>query len=244
MTGRWSALLRLLAVQGAWNYERMLGVGMGYAAEPMLKDLESADPARHAEAVVRSAEFFNCHPYLAGLALGATVRAEYDLVPGTQIERLRTALCSPLGSLGDQIFWAGVLPALVGATIVGVVLGAGIWAVVGFLILYNGFRFATAVWSLRTGLASGIRVGASITHSWLPALAERLGAPAGFFVGLALPLTAQWFADDVHLPVAIGMLVVIAAGVVLGRRYATVVGSLRFGLLVLGFSLLLAWGWR
>ena len=64
------ALLRLMAVQGAWSYERMIGVGMGYAAEPLLKDLGAVEPARLPEATARSAEFFNCHPYLAGLALG------------------------------------------------------------------------------------------------------------------------------------------------------------------------------
>src|SRR5262249_2656364 len=117
MTGRWRALLRLLAVQGTWNYERMLGVGMGYAAEPLLEDLKTVDPVRHGEAVVRSAEFFNCNPNLAGLALGATARAEYEDVPGPQIVRLRTALCSPLGALGDDLFWAGLVPALVGATL-------------------------------------------------------------------------------------------------------------------------------
>ena len=36
MNGGWHAWLRLLAVQGTWNYERMLGVGMGYAADPLL----------------------------------------------------------------------------------------------------------------------------------------------------------------------------------------------------------------
>ena len=114
MNGGWRALLRLMAVQGTWNYERMLGVGMGYAAEPLLEDLKTVDPVRHGEAVVRSAEFFNCNPYLAGLALGATARAEYEAVPGAQIARLRTALCSPLGALGDELFWAGLVPALVG----------------------------------------------------------------------------------------------------------------------------------
>ncbi len=82
VNGGWRAQLRLLAVQGTWNYERMLGVGMGYAAEPLLEDLKTVDPVRHSEAVVRSTEFFNCHPYLAGLALGATARAEYEAVPG------------------------------------------------------------------------------------------------------------------------------------------------------------------
>ena len=31
MNGGWRAFMRLLAIQGTWNYERMLGVGMGYA---------------------------------------------------------------------------------------------------------------------------------------------------------------------------------------------------------------------
>ena len=138
MNGGWRAWLRLFAVQGTWNYERMLGVGMGYAAEPLLEDLKTVDPVRHTEAVVRSAEFFNCHPNLAGLALGATARAEYDGVPGAQIARLRTALCSPLGALGDQLFWAGLVPLLVGAALVGIVLGARWWAVGGFLLLHGG----------------------------------------------------------------------------------------------------------
>jgi len=62
MTGVVRAFLRLLAVQGAWNYERMTGIGLGYAAEPMLDELKQADPARHAEASVRAAEYFNSHP--------------------------------------------------------------------------------------------------------------------------------------------------------------------------------------
>ena len=116
----------------------MLGVGMGYAAEPLLEDLKTVDPVRHGEAVVRSAEFFNCNPNLAGLALGATARAEYEAVPGPQIARLRTALCSPLGALGDELFWAGLVPALMRAR----AGGGRCWAPaggrsLGFLVLYN-----------------------------------------------------------------------------------------------------------
>ena len=39
MTGRLRALWRLLGVQAAWNYERMQGIGMGHAAEPVLEEL-------------------------------------------------------------------------------------------------------------------------------------------------------------------------------------------------------------
>ena len=181
MTGGWRALLRLLAVQGTWNYERMLGVGMGYAAEPLLEDLKTVDPVRHGEAVVRSAEFFNCNPNLAGLALGATARAEYEAVPGAQIARLRTALCSPLGALGDELFWAGLVPALVGLRAGGRRAGraaggrcSASWS------LYNAGRgSAPPCWALRTGFEAGMRVGTAIGASWMPRAVARIGPVAG-----------------------------------------------------------------
>jgi PTS system mannose-specific IID component len=242
MTGTWRAFLRLFAVQGAWNYERMLGVGMGYAAEPILEDLQSADPARHAEAVVRSAEFFNCHPYLAGVALGALVRAEYDGVPGAQILRLRTALCSPLGALGDRIFWAGLLPALVSAALVLVVFGHGIVAIGLFLLLYNLARLVTAVWGLRSGLAAGMQVGNRIRASWLAGAAERIGSGAGFLVGLAVPMVANWFLEGAALRFVLAVLALTALTLVLTRRYGTVLTSLRLALGALAIALLFRWG--
>ncbi len=230
MSGRLRALLRLFAVQGTWNYERMLGVGIGYAAEPLLDDLKISDPQRHAEAVVRSAEFFNCNPNLAGLALGAETRAEYDGVPGAQIARLRTALCSPLGALGDQLFWAGLVPALVGLTLAAVTLGAGLWAIVAFLLAYNGVRIWTAVWSLRTGLAAGMDVGAAIGRSWVPKASAAVGPTAGFGVGLALPLVAAWYLRPFPVTAGLGALGLTAlglgAGYVGGARY----GALRYAL--------------
>ena len=174
MRGRGRALLRLLAVQGAWNYERMTGIGMGYAAEPMLEDLRAASPARHREATARSAEFFNCHPYLAGLALGASVRAEHEGVPGAQIQRLRTALCSPLGALGDQVFWAGLVPIVICLALVTIALGGGArrwpppcWPTMSSAMLVTR-------WALTTGLGTGMQVGTAISASWLPKVAARI----------------------------------------------------------------------
>jgi PTS system mannose-specific IID component len=241
-TGFVRSSLRLLAVQAAWNYERMTGLGMGYAAEPLLEDLKSADPARHAEAQIRSAEYFNSHPYLAGLALGALVRAEYDLVPGPQIARLRTALTSPLGALGDQLFWAGLVPALMAGSIIAVVYGAGLWALLAALVGYNVGRVATGVWALRTGLATGAKVGAAIGASWLPPTAQRIGLIAGLLVGIALPLAAAWLLQAEgawELPIAAGTITLgLIAAWTLGPR----VNAVRFGLAAIGLAALLAWG--
>jgi PTS system mannose-specific IID component len=238
MSRRLQALLRLFAVQGTWNYERMLGVGMGYAAEPLLEDLKAIDPVRHGEAVVRSAEFFNCHPNLAGLALGATARAEYEGVPGAQIARLRTALCSPLGSMGDQLFWAGLVPSLATLTLVALVLGAGSWAILVFLLTYNVIRIWTGYWALRTGMASGMRVGAAIGGSWLPRAIEWAAPAAGFAIGLAIPVVAVWYLRGFGWSAAVGAAGVAMAGVALIRWFGPGLTSVRFALMAMVLLLL------
>jgi len=231
--GRVRAFLRLFAIQGDWNYERMLGVGMGYAAEPLLDELRTRDPVRHTAAVVRSAEFFNCNPNLAGLALGALARAERDGVPGEQVSRLRTALCGPLGAIGDRLFWTGVVPALSALAIAAVVLGAGAWAIAGFLLAYNTLRVGTAWWSLRTGLREGLQVGGAVGRSWLPRAAERVGPMAGFAVGLAIPLAGRWLMQGLAPTVMALVLFLAVGGVALSRWGGTHYSAVRYALVVL-----------
>ena len=92
------AVARLFTIQAAWTYERMLGIGFGYVAEPMLRGLRrEGDGSAFRQAVARQSRFFNAHPYFASLAVGAAVRAELDGVQPEQIERLRSALVGPLG---------------------------------------------------------------------------------------------------------------------------------------------------
>ncbi len=239
--GHLRALLRLLAVQGTWNYERMQGIGMGYAAEPLLEDLEAVDPVRHNEAVVRSTEFFNANPNLAGLALGAMAQAEYDAVPGAHIARLRTALCSPLGALGDQLFWAGVVPALIALALIASMLGGGWWAIAGILLVYNIFRGWVGVWSLQTGTKAGIGVGSAIGASWLPRAVEIVGPVAGFTVGVAVPLVATWYLRGMELRAVLSVAAVAAAGLAASRWLGPMFTTVRFALGAIGLTLVLRW---
>lgn len=232
------AFARLLAVQAAWNYERMLGVGMGYAAEPLLRELKASDASRHAEAVRRSAEFFNCHPYLAGLALGATVAAEYGGESEERIQRLRTALCGTLGALGDHLFWAGLLPALIGLALVVAVL-VDPWLAIGlFLTGYNGCRLVVGWWGLKTGLAGGMRVGQAIAASWLPRARFGVGMGAGFLVGLAVPVVGRYQLAGMPWPAALMAVGIALAGLGLAYRYGATFRGVRFGLLVVAATLL------
>lgn len=231
MKGEGRALLRLMAIQGAWSYERMIGIGMGFSAAPLLGDLEQAEPARHREATARSAEFFNCHPYLAGLALGASVRAEQEGVAGAQIQRLRTALCSPLGALGDQVFWAGLVPILMSLSLAAIALGGGGGVLVAVVLGYNLVRVLVTRWALRTGLASGVQVGRAVSSSWLPRAAAKVAVPAGLTAGLAIPLTAAWLLAA--RPDGAGLLAGASAGVawLLLRFGGGRMTSLRVGLM-------------
>ncbi|HKV74487.1 MAG TPA: PTS system mannose/fructose/sorbose family transporter subunit IID [Gemmatimonadales bacterium] len=240
MRGHKRALARLLMLQATWNFERMQGVGMGYAALPLLEDLARDDKARHADAVARSAEFFNCHPYLAGIALGATVRAEYDGVPGQQVLRLRTALCGPLGALGDRLFWTGVVPSAMAAACLALTQGAGPAAIVTLVVLYNILRLATGIWALRTGLAAGLRVSAALTGSWLTRAAERIGPIAGFSIGVLIPKSLVWLLDGAGAK-WIGVAAIVAVtGAALSYRYAARATSFRYALAALAASLVLA----
>ena len=234
------ALLRLFAVQGSYNYERLLGLGVGVAEEPLLRDLADG---KYRPAVARGAHFFNAHPYLIGLAVGASARAEHDGAPPDQIERLREALCGPLGSLGDRLVWAGWLPFLSGLTLVAVALGAGWGAVATFLIVYNIGHVALRWWALHAGWTHGIRVSTALHHPVLHRATALLGPAMAFGVGVALPLAARFLAAP--FPRWGQLAAVITAGVafLLLRWRGDRLSGLRVALGLAAVALVVGWIW-
>ncbi len=190
MTSLGRVVARLLILQSSWTYERMQGVGTGYASLPLLDDLR-ADPERHAAAVARSTELFNAHPYLAGIAVGAAARAELAGKPGTTVQRLKTALAGPLGALGDQLFWIGVVPAVMAILLLGTIVvgpGAVIVGVVGYALL----RLYVTYWGVQLGFDAGVDVAAALKRSRLPERVGQVGLAAGFLVALSVPFVIRW----------------------------------------------------
>ena len=226
------ALLRLFAVQGSYNYERMLGVGVGVAEEPLLRDL---DEAHYRPAVARGAHFFNAHPYLIGLAVGAAARAEHDGASPDQVERLREALCGPLGSVGDRLVWAGWLPFLSGLTLVAIALGVGWLAVAVFLIVYNVGHVALRWWALRAGWTHGARVSVALHHPFLQRAGAVLAPAMAFTIGAALPLTTQYLAWPFEASARIA-LAIVAGLAFLALRWPRAAGHLNGLRLTLGLA--------
>ena len=238
------SLLRLFTVQGSWNYERMQGVGMGVAEEPLLRDLRVAgDGAAYRSAVARGAHFFNAHPYLCGLAVGAAARAEHDGVPPEQVERLRTALCGPLGSLGDRLVWAGWLPLTSGLALIGVALGLGLPAIIGFLVLFNAGHVALRWWALRAGWTHGVRVAVALRQPLLQRATAVSGPAMAFVVGAALPLVARYQSGGFAGWWRVALAAVAAGGFALLWSFRARITGVRLGLALLALATLAGWLW-
>jgi len=182
--------LRLLAIQGSWNYEILLGNGIGFCVEPALRLFPEGIHSQHfKDALARESKYFNAHPYLASVAVGALARAELDGEPPERIERFRTALCGPLGSVGDRLVWAGWLPfcSLLALLVFGLGGGAGLVLLV-FLGSYNIGHFALRLWGLRTGWNHGMRVASALGNPVFRNGPQQIARVAGLATGLAIPL--------------------------------------------------------
>lgn len=237
---RLAMLLRLLAVQGSWNYETMVGTGVGFCLEPALRHLPGGVGGdRYREALARECEYFNAHPYLCAVAVGALARAELDGEPRERIERFRTALCGPLGALGDRLVWASFLPLSSVAALLAFGLGAGpVVVTLTFLGLYNFGHMALRIWGLETGLRRGLSVAQALAAPALQRAPMRLGQLAAALAGMALPLAMHRLIGPGRALLGVVLLAVLAAGLALARLRGRVEGWKAAVLVLTGFVLL------
>jgi PTS system mannose-specific IID component len=159
------------------------------------------------------------------VAVGALARAELSGVPPDRIERFRTALAGPLGSVGDRLVWAGWLPfcSLLALVVFG--LGARPLAVIAFfLALYNAGGLALRAWGLHVGWTRGLGVAAALANPVLrrgPAHVARAAAAAA---GVALPLTAAHVVSAGGSVVAIVLVAAALTAAVIVRFHGRVEG--------------------
>ncbi len=236
------AAWRLFFVQGSWNYERMLGMGMGHVVEPMLRHLAGGrDSALYREAMGRAAGYFNAHPDFAGFAAGAIVRSELDGQATEVIERLRTTLPAPLGSIGDRLVWAGALPAAVGAGLALAAtapVGAG---AVALLLLYNIVHIPMRVYGLFAGLRLGVGVAQSLGAPWLKAGLRIVGPAAAALLGFALPVVGAWLVEPLSHATRVGVAVAFLAGFISLRWLLPQLGAARLGIVAAAVTGIAGW---
>lgn len=152
-------ILRSLALQGCFNYERMQAIGYCYAMIPALVKLYP-DPQDMSEALERHVGFFNTSPQLVTFILGASIAMEeqYSKDPeqGTEsITALKAALMGPLAGIGDSFFWGTfrIIGAALGTSLAvqGSILGA-----ILFLVIYNVPHYILRFKGMSIGYTNGM----------------------------------------------------------------------------------------
>lgn len=167
----------------------MIGGGFLFALLPLLEGMGESDgegggdgeiaglggEAEMEEVVARHGGHFNSHPFLAGLALGAVARMEREGASPEHIERFKAAVRSPLGSLGDALFWTGWLPLVMFLAATLLLLELPPLAVIGgALLLYNIPHFLVRRVTLDWGLALGSQAPARLREAGVARLIERV----------------------------------------------------------------------
>ncbi len=181
-------LFRALAVQGSWNYETLGGTGFAFVILPALRRIHDGDEGAVEEALRRHEGPFNSHPYLAPLALGAVIRMEEDAEDPAVIDRFKAALRGSLGTLGDQLVWAGWRPVCLLGALVLLLLGVSWWGtLLAFLMVYNLGHVGMMYWGLSVGLSEGRGVAERLRGS-VRSTQPRLMATGAFLAGLVMVL--------------------------------------------------------
>jgi PTS system mannose-specific IID component len=147
--------LRQFLIQACWNYEGMQNVGFAYSMLPALRDLYDGRPDEMARALKRHLEFFNTHPSMAPVILGAAVRIEERVAAGKADPRaigtFKVGLMGSLGAIGDSFFWGALKPM---ASAAGAILALvhPLLGIAALLLIYN----ASQVVIRRQGFLSGL----------------------------------------------------------------------------------------
>jgi mannose/fructose/N-acetylgalactosamine-specific phosphotransferase system component IID len=177
---------RSFLIQASWNYKGMLNTGFLFTISPGLARLYKNREAR-LKAAERHLEFFNTHPYFAAYAVGSALAEEEEVLKKgdgdfSEVTRLKSSLCGPLGALGDDLFWSRWRPM---CAIIGV-LGAylwGVWGAVVFLVFYNIPHLFVRYWGLKSSYRDRRNFVDELSgpaYRTVPAFSVKMGA---FFVG-------------------------------------------------------------
>lgn len=188
-------LHRSFYIQGAWNYERMLGLGICFCLIPIAKRICETEE-QYRNFLERHLDFFNSHPYMASFALGSITKLEEEAILKNwddyqPITIFKERLCGPLGAIGDNIFWRLLKP-LSAALGVGCSILFGWIGVVLLLVFYNFFHFSVRASGIYLGFRKGFDIIRDISISGTKKYVDILRNITAFAIGMLTIITAYW----------------------------------------------------
>ena len=93
--------------QSPFNYETMQSGGWVYSIHPAMEKIYDGDADLLAEKYKDHFKFYNTHPWMGNIILGACIAIESTKDPDAtkQAVEMRTALMGPLAGIGNAIIW-------------------------------------------------------------------------------------------------------------------------------------------
>ena len=107
---RWS----LMAVT-TFNYDTQLAPAVVFGIGPLLRKIYPDDD-EYVEALNNHFRYFNTHPWVANLVLGATLALEdkEGISAADAVQNIKVSLMGPLAGIGDTLIWT-LLPTILGS---------------------------------------------------------------------------------------------------------------------------------
>ena len=145
--------LRSYWLQSSFNYETMQSGGWLFA---MIPGLEKVHTNKHdlAESMYHNLDFINTHPFLVTFVMGIVLSLEQNKLDTQTIRAVRISAASPLGGIGDALFWLTLVPITAGITS-NMAIEGNIAAPFIFLLIFNlaqaACRFGLMKWAYKVG---------------------------------------------------------------------------------------------
>lgn len=165
---------RSFLLQASWNFERLQNLGFFYVVAPAMRFFYREEEL--AAVCRRHLEYFNTHPYMASVIVGATLNLEGKRAAGEEgamgAGEFKEMVMAPYAAIGDAFFWGGMRPLAACAALFLAVKGS-LWAPVVFLLIFNLPHLWFRILGLWRGNALGMKVVQVVQGHQLPDLAFR-----------------------------------------------------------------------
>jgi len=103
--------LRSYWLQSSFNYETMQSGGWLFAMIPGLEKVHT-NKNDLAASMYHNLDFINTHPFLVTFVMGIVLSLEQNKLDTQTIRAVRISAASPLGGIGDALFWLTLVPIL------------------------------------------------------------------------------------------------------------------------------------
>jgi len=186
---------RSFYIQGSWNFERMLGLGLCFCLIPIARRLCRTKEEKE-QFLQRHLDFFNAQPYMASFALGAITRLEEQAIyqkwdDKRVISVFKERICGPLGALGDAFFWNFLKPFAASVGVI-VTLIFGIAGIFSFLIIYNIPHLYIRAYGIFRGYFMGFDIIRELSISGTKKYFHGLSITLNLALGVLLVISSNW----------------------------------------------------